>query len=174
MNYLTHTLAFAVGASIGAAATYILVKKKYEKKASEDIEAMKKHYKNKDEDEVEIEEKEEELSEPEQEPTPIEEYEEVVNNFYTQKYEEEDLKPYIIDEETYHQMYKGYDKVLLTYYEEDGTLADEDYVYDDIDYAIGADNLRLFDSQDVFYIRNPHGGYDAEVKKNPGSYDYDN
>ena len=170
MNYLTHTLAFAVGASIGAAATYILVKKKYEKQASDDIEAMKKHYHTKDM--VEFEEKEEELSDPE--PTPIEEYEEVVENFYTQKYEEQDSKPYIIDEDTYHERYKGYDKVILTYYEEDGTLADEDYVYDDIDYAIGADNLKLFDSQDVFYIRNPHGGYDAEVKKNPGSYDYDN
>ena len=173
MNYLTHTLAFAVGASIGAAATYILVKRKYEKMASEDIEAMKKHYQSKDEDEdvVENEEKEEESSEP----APPTNYDDLVNKMYTGKYPIESTdKPYIIDEDRYHSSYHGYDKVILTYYEEDGTLADDDYVYDDIDYAIGIDNLKLFDVQDVLYIRNPHGGYDAEVRKNPGSYDYEN
>ena len=69
-----------------------------------------------------------------------------------------------------------YDKLTITYYEDDATLADDqDGIIPDIRATIGPDALQHFGwlsgSDDVVYIRNDDISVDFEVIRAEGSYD---
>lgn len=179
MNYISHLLAFSAGAAIGSAITYFVVKKKYEEKAQNDIDEMKHHLAKREpvNEETEEEETEEEIEDkPPSRPAEIIDYSNLVNDMYTKKEIDEDVPgPYIITQDCYAEPFSGFDKVVLTYYENDGTLAEGDYIYDDLDYAIGINNLEYFgtdrlEDPAIMYIRNEAGGYDAEVRCVPQYY----
>lgn len=65
-----------------------------------------------------------------------------------------------------------YDKVILTYYVGDDTVANEAGQIDDIDMSIGMEMFELFkDSDDMEkYIRNPSNGIDYNIVKEMGCY----
>lgn len=84
-------------------------------------------------------------------------------------------EPYAISIEQYHEENHDYDKVSLTYFEEDDTLVDEnEHPIPDIEGTIGRKNLDLFgvESQDsnIVYIRRENDATDLEVVRNKRSY----
>lgn len=85
-------------------------------------------------------------------------------------------KPYLISHEEFYNTETEWDKMSITYYEEDDVLTDEgDRPVDDIEYLIGEKHLDFFgirsggDKNQVF-VRNPNISSDYEVTRHAGSY----
>ena len=83
-------------------------------------------------------------------------------------------KPYVITTAEFEED-NGYDKVDLTYYEEDDTLIDlrEDLV-NDVNRTVGKANLKRFghgsNGPDTLYVRNDRLGTDFEISRAEGTY----
>lgn len=86
--------------------------------------------------------------------------------------------PYIISQEEFLQAETEFQQTTITYYEGDGTLADErDQEIPFVDPVVGEENLQQFghgsgDSR-VVYIRNERLSTDFEVLKSDGKYAYE-
>lgn len=83
--------------------------------------------------------------------------------------------PYVIDFEEFCEEYENHDKVTLTYYEGDDTLADEtEEIIADVSETIGDEALKCFgqgsDDPDVVYVRNERLGIDYEVVRQGNKY----
>lgn len=84
-------------------------------------------------------------------------------------------KPYLISFEEYFEENPGYDKIDLSYYAEDDSVADdrEDLV-DDIGSKVSYKALKFFGwrsyDKNVVYVRNDRMGADYCITWNPGSY----
>ena len=95
----------------------------------------------------------------------------VVRNVFTDAsvIEPSATEPYIISIEEYAEEFRNHEKVTVTYYEGDETLADEnDEMIHDIESNVGLDNVTRFGqggSQDenVVYVRNQRTGIDFEI-----------
>ena len=78
-------------------------------------------------------------------------------------------EPYLISIEEYAEEFRNHEKVTVTYYEADETLADEnDEIIHDIESNVGLDNVVRFGqggSQDenIVYVRNQKTGIDFEI-----------
>lgn len=86
-----------------------------------------------------------------------------------------DGSPYVITEEEFSVGYDNYDRVTLTFFEEDDTLCDDrEQVVPDLEYVIGEDNLTEFGkysgNKDVVFVRNDELETDYEVLRESGSY----
>ena len=132
---LKNTIIFAVGAALGSAVTYKLVKDKYERIAQEEIAEMREYYRKKHEP------MEEEFVEPEESIVKITEadkrdYASIVSRYandiseITEKGgveamedEDDDDKPFVIPPEDFGEI-EDYDTQSLTYYS-DGVLEDD-------------------------------------------------
>lgn len=87
-------------------------------------------------------------------------------------------KPYVINVNEYnleHMDNPNWEKVSLTYYEEDDTLASEDgQSITDVEGVVGLANLAHFgvgsSDEDIVYIRNEDLDTDFEITKVSGSY----
>lgn len=83
--------------------------------------------------------------------------------------------PYVVSQIEYDTNEDDNEQVILTWYEEDQTLVDEDEnPIDDVEAVVGLDNLKRFghgsgDSK-VVYIRNEMRGMDYEVLHSSASY----
>lgn len=166
-SILSKTIIFAVGAAIGSAVTYKLVKDKYERIAQEEIAEMREYYRKKHEP------MEEEFVEPEESIVKITEadkrdYASIVSRYandiseITEKGgveamedEDDDDKPFVIPPEDFGEI-EDYDTQSLTYYS-DGVLEDDqgnvienpsDLVGDDI-----GDHFGEFE-EDAVHVRN--------------------
>ena len=83
--------------------------------------------------------------------------------------------PYVISEESYSEDFLNHDKLQITYYAEDDTLADEqEEIIDDIDALVGYDNLDMKYTSathpEQIYVRNERIGADYEITINLNSY----
>lgn len=83
--------------------------------------------------------------------------------------------PYVITADEFLENEPGHDQLNLTFYEEDGILADDQEipVQDLILVVGGADNLHFgkwSGDENIVYIRNHRLTSDFEVSKTPGSY----
>lgn len=83
-------------------------------------------------------------------------------------------EPYVITFEQFNEEYDRYDKVTMTYYAGDDTLADEyEGIVDDVNNLVG-DALTRFgegsSDPDIVYVRNDSLEIDYEVIKSEGSY----
>lgn len=81
----------------------------------------------------------------------------------------------IIDFTSYDMDYPKYDKLVITYYEADDTLADErGEIMDDISNTVGLDSLTKFGEKSNFrntvHVRNHNFGADYEISRVPGAY----
>ena len=186
------TIIFTVGAAIGAASTYFILKDKIEKQINEEVENAKSYYKelysNKEEtpsEEIEPEEKvlefveKEEVKEKE-EPN----YDDIINklnyNQYSTKVPDQygeprpAKKPYIISEDEYNTDVRQAKKII-SYFEDDGVCLDNDTkeVLDNVAKDLGIDNLEMVNEEgyEELYIRNEVTGIDYNIVSEPGSYE---
>lgn len=185
---LNNVLIFAVGAAIGSAVTWKIVKTKYERLNAEDAEAVRefydKKYKNKPDN---VEGGSEPCEEPREaevavaveddkkfeEEAAIDTYERLVrgegysayHNIRAGRVEEEDdmVEPYVIDPEEFDSI--GYTTVSLTYYP-DGRLVDGyGDIIDDLADTVGedfAEHIGDYES-DAVHIRNDERQVDYEI-----------
>lgn len=83
--------------------------------------------------------------------------------------------PYVISTAEFMDPPRGYESITITYYEGDGTLADErDQIIDDVDGTIGDHNLENFGvgttEDHIVYVRNERISADFEVVKEERGY----
>ena len=174
MNNIKCALIFVAGVVLGSTSAILLVKNKYETLAQNEIESIRKYYKEKLQKQEE--KKEEKVEEPMGE---MKGYEDITNNYKGNTVEEKpfiqkgdqiidpyDL-PYIIDIEEYGEN-PSYDTMTLTYFA-DGVLVDDvDDLIDNPDAVVGLDNLKIFEEYDscsAIYVRNDLWKMDFEVIK---------
>ena len=180
----------AVGAAAGFAGGWLLTKRKYEKKAEEDISDIRQYYLEKDlkrqkanEEIKEKIEKAEETSKKLGEILDKVEYHKIVKNEYKegdeevraeQESPEEELpdKPYMISEDEYLEGNNDYEKISLTYFTMDDTLADDTDEMVDVEETISSDIFNQISESDDgdFYVRNDSVQTDFEVVKLDASY----
>lgn len=84
-------------------------------------------------------------------------------------------EPFVISREEFDEGYPHFDKITITYYENDDVLADEqDEVIPDIEAVVGYDSLGRFgdmsDDDCVVYVRNGRLGADYEIVLAQESY----
>lgn len=190
MNIVKDIALVAVGAAVGFAGGWLLTKRKYEKQAEDDINDIRQYYLEKDlerqkahEEIKEKVEKAEETSKKLGEVIDKIEYHKIVKNEYKegdeevkaeQESPEEELpdKPYMISEDEYLEGNNDYEKISLTYFTEDDTLADDTDEMVDVEETISSDIFnQIAESDDGdFYVRNDTVQTDFEVVKIDASY----
>ena len=172
--------AFILGAGMGSIATYYILKERLESKFSEEadekIDSIKRRYKEKEEklktDKPDILEvaKEAGINQTKE----VEKYEEVVKNLGYSK-DEEKLKNHdisIITMDQFDEEATDFEKIPLTFYKEDATLADEDDTALNPVLHIGQAGLEEASdtTDDVIYVRNFKTHRDYEISIEDGSY----
>ncbi len=182
---------FLAGGIIGSVSAWLVLKKRYEQIAQEEIDSVKAMYT--------VKKAEPECDESVQEPTtadePIPEHTKLkpdIIEFATKlretgyvKYEEHFDKaaeekeqnnmpntPYVISPDQFSEG-DEYDKITLTYYDGDGILADDnDEIINEVDEIVGDDFVDHFGEyeEDSVYIRNDILRCDYEICKDLRSY----
>lgn len=197
---LKETIIFSVGAAIGAASTYFILKDQFNKQRNEeqaqDKEYYKELYSNKEETQskeepkdIEIKIEDAVMAEIEVKPGEEEpDYKDIINKLNYNKFSTKtpDMsgdprpakKPYQISMDDYNEDVSQIKKII-SYFEDDGVCMDNDTkeVLDNVAKDIGIDNLELINTEgnDEIYIRNEQLGIDYNVVSEPGSYiDYVN
>lgn len=194
----TNVLMFAVGAAVGSAVTWKLVKDKYERIAQEDIDSVKRVFEDRladlqsqvddyvtmdaaeewadraskiNWDELEDLEEEEDDDNSE-EPENTNEYARTLNKYYKEGGAENMAKrPYVIAPYDFGEM-DDYKTISLTYYA-DGILEDEDgEVVTGVNELIGSDALLTFGEyeDDSVFVRNEQLKTDFEILKDYRTY----
>ena len=188
----TNIFMFAAGAVIGSAATWFVLKNKYEQMVQEEIESVKEALGGLTSDEVEETEDSEsedeedaeeyhqvnwdELEDLDEEETDdeLEEYANLTNLYSSEKGGAEKVKakkPYVISPYDFGEI-DEFRKIDLTYYA-DGVLEDEDgEIVSDIDELIGAGSLNTFGEyeDDAVFVRNEYLMTDFEILKDYRTY----
>lgn len=187
---MNHTLRnffiFAVGAAIGSAATWYLLKTKYEQIANEEIESVKEAFRCRDTEPepTNPEEKDEPETKPDREK--VASYAKMLNTLhYTNEpevTENDDKKgaeemtekksgPYVITPDDFGSI-EEYDAISLNYYA-DGVLADDwDEAIEDVDDVVGEDSLNRFGEyeEDSVFVRNDDRCADYEILRDLRNY----
>lgn len=172
-------LIFAGGALTGGLTTWFAVKKYYEAKADIEIQEMEDYYKKKIEAAAEEKKTKEEYKEiAEMYDTvsnePVEEPKKASKVVKKKKSTKATKEPYVISADEYADD-DTYDKVIVSYFEDDEVLMLQDEtIFDNGIMILGAINLEQFgtsgDGDDTVYIRNETFGTDYEVVLESGSY----
>lgn len=191
---LFNVVSFAVGAAIGSAVTWKVLKSKYEQIAQDEIDDVKAHYKKK------LEALENATEDKKEDTTPtgyskltndkpdIMEYAAKIKDLHyadrdddqvedeEENYveEEEDSmkdEPYVISAEEFDEI--GYDTETLTYFA-DGILTDwYNEPVDNPEDMVGADTLANFDKLadgDTVFVRNENHATDYEIQRDYRNY----
>lgn len=163
-----YLLSFAVGAVAGSAASYFVLKKKFEKITQEEIDSVKEKFSYKfaeKPEKAEVEEKSEAAEEKEKEED-VKTYNDILksNNYGNEEVVKEQpsyiriISPVELGEDEY------YSVVGLTYYA-DNVLADEEGNIVDVEETVGAYALTQFGEYDenAVHVRNTKTETDYEV-----------
>lgn len=172
---------FMAGLTIGSAATWLCLKKRYEQIAQEEIDSVKAVFAEKKPETVIRKEENENLDKDNKikadqaklKPDLINYTNYASTNNKNAKEEKVNMveKPYIISPEEFGD-FDEYTKLSLTYYS-DGVLADEnDEIVDDIDETVGADFADHFGEyeDDSVFVRNDRLKCDYEILRDNRSY----
>lgn len=172
--------AFILGAGMGSIATYYILKERLESRFSEEadekIDSIKRRYKEKEEklktDKPDILEvaKEAGVSQAKE----VEKYNEAVENLGYSK-DDKKLKNYdisIITMDQFDDEASDFEKIPLTFYKEDATLADEEDTALNAILHIGQAGLEEASdtTDDAIYVRNFKTHRDYEISIEDGSY----
>ena len=172
--------AFILGAGMGSIATYYILKERLESRFSEEadekIDSIKRRYKEKEEklktDKPDILEvaKEAGIDQAKE----VKKYNEAVENLGYSK-DEEKLKNHdisIITMDQFDEEATDFEKIPLTFYKEDATLADEEDTALNPVLHIGQAGLEEASdtADDVIYVRNFKTHRDYEISIEDGSY----
>ena len=171
---ITGVVCFIFGATIGSAATWYLVKDRYEKIAQDEIEEVRNFYRGKsDEDDTD--------DEHEADPADMNDYKKKVSNLdYSVYSQEEKTKndipevkkeskkdtdgPYVISPEEFGE-FDDYEQIELKYLA-DHILVDDDYEpIEDVDTIVGFESLNHFGDyeDDSVFVRNDKLKCDYEI-----------
>ena len=196
-----NVLMFAVGAAVGSAVTWKIVKTKYDRLIQEEIDSVKEVFADKygrddetSKDEIPEEEDEEdeqsehdvhqinwdELEDLDEEedyvPTRADmyEYTRLAHNYHDEKGGAHEVKkePYVIAPYDYGEL-DGYSTIELTYYM-DGILEDDEYhIVTNADELIGTKALNTFGEyeDDAVFVRNDYLRTDFQILKDYRTYD---
>lgn len=170
-NTTIGVLTFAAGAAIGAAATWIFAKNKYEKIIDKEVESVKETYAKRYADDTETSNTEETVTEESIVETDDEGYEEYNN--LCQSYVSSDQagdsesvsdKPYVISPEEFGER-EGYDQFSLTYYADSYLTDENDCLIEDVESIIGFESLTHFGEyeDDSVFVRNDRLKCDYEI-----------
>lgn len=180
MNYrLSNFLMFTVGAAIGSAVTWKLLKTKYEQIAQEEIDSVKEAFSKREQEQAEKKEEPVAEAKPPKQKTKkakkeadVKKCKEVIKK---QNYKEDvdDLKlaePYVIPPEEFGEL-DYYETISLTYYA-DGVLADDnDNVIEDVEMAVGEFESHFGEYEDdSVFVRNDQMNCDFEILKDYRTY----
>lgn len=189
---IKYGLVAILGAAVGSAVTWKILKTKYESIAQEEIDDMREYFEEKYsnvEDETENEEEEEivaaENVKVDTNKPSIAEYVSILDNNgyrgnrnYSNPDVEEEEKPMnadgitVIDPEDFGEN-EDYDTVVLYYYAGDGLLATEDDVLlDDMEHKVGFEALDTFGryEDDAVHVRNDNNKTYYEILRDEGKY----
>ena len=168
-SILSKALIFTAGVAVGTAVTWVLVKDKYEKRATEEINEIRNFYFNKKEEET-ITDTEEEDDEDENkgddQPQLFES-----RYFYERKEGDEVVPPYVISPDEFDEV--GY-KTESLYWYNDHVLAYvlNGEIVEDIDSLVGEDSLTHFGEyeEDSVFVRNEDLRTDFEILRADENY----
>lgn len=183
MNF-KNVLFLLSGVGLGAVSTYFFMKDKCEQMIAEETEAVKSYYEDKYIKNIEEKEttntESDELEKKENIHTETEpDYDDIIeklnyNQFSTKTNEtQKEKKPYIISMDDYNTD-TNYEKVIISYFEDDGVLMfnDTKEILDNVGKDIGNDNIeRLNEDGNEIYVRNEVLGVDYNIVSEPGSYE---
>lgn len=188
MNFLKGSLLFGVGAALGFGCGLLFFKEKYKRIADEEIDSVKSYYQDKmiaeraridkiEENSKKLDEVIDEYTKKEEKPRTkynkvgeTKEDEEVKAEQENPE-EDEPTKPYLITEEEFLNDKNEYDKISLTYYTYDDTLADEYDEMIDIEESISSDIYnQLASSEEDLYVRNNTLETDFEIMRVEASF----
>lgn len=180
--------AFILGAGMGSIATYYILKERLESRFSEEadekIDSIKRRYKEKEEklktdkpDILEVAEKvgvKDQYDQVKDQVKEIKKYNEAVENLGYSN-DEKKLKNYdisIITMDQFDDEATDFEKIPLTFYKEDATLADEEDTALNAILHIGQAGLEEASdtTDDVIYVRNFKTHRDYEISIEDGSY----
>ena len=171
---LSKTIIFAVGAAIGSAVTWKLVKDKYERVARDEIAEMREYYRKKSEP-IEVErgtgEYDKSVVKIDADSSDYDKYRNIADRYAVEKEEkggeesmEDEDKPYVILPEDFGEM-DDYDIQSLTYYA-DGVLEDDQCnIIENPDDLVGenfADHFGEYEDEAV-HVRNDKYKTDYEI-----------
>lgn len=179
---------FTVGAAIGAAVTYKLLKTKYEQIANDEIESVREYYRKKKEEESEMDDENESSKDPvkaemvkvERNKPAVTEYAAILKKEgYVKDIPESEKKktvnkedkPYVISPDEFGEN-EDYEQISLTLYD-DGYLADDkDELVDDVDEKIGWESLNHMGDyeDDALHVRNDKLKTDYEILRDFRTY----
>lgn len=164
-------LCVILGSIVGSGVTYILMRKKCEQEINEEVKLMKEHYEEKYGNKTELAKKvEKPVKEQEDKPDVVvadlskKQNKERVDYSGTNNRKEERMIS-LITSERFDNEEPDYEKITLTYYENDSILADSYGDVVEIESSIGPKGIEYFSllHQDVIYIRNSRLKIDYEV-----------
>lgn len=166
-------LAFAAGAGVGAAVTWIFAKKKCDQRIAEEVESVKETYakRNEPEDTEDTKEKTEEAVDPEDED--YVEYVAQTQAYVSPEYTPPSDKPYVVSPYEFGEI-EDYDKFTLTYYADNIVTDENDCILEDIEGNIGFESLSHFgeyaEDPDSVYVRNDRLKCDFEILRDQRPY----
>ena len=192
---LLNILVFTVGAAVGSAVTWKLVKNKYEQIANEEIASVKEEYadllgrmKTKLQEDRNCENSTDAENDIYTDDYDQAEYDELASIYRSSDEDEEDSEeggkwdldedevpymnaPYVITPDDFSSSPPGYNAQPLNYVA-DGVLADDWGVVLDLDETIGEDSVEHFGEyvDDVVYVRDERLEIDYEVTRDPRTY----
>lgn len=173
-NTLSKIVIFTVGAAIGSAVTWKLVKTKYERVAQEEIDSVKDLYSKRERETTKEESDPEEVvvdeETKEEYVAKIKEYGYSSNDDEIVKEDEDVERPYVISPHEYDEI--GYRTVSLEYFA-DGVLIDEKgKIIRNVDEVIGIEPEEHFGEyeDDSVFVRDDRKRIDYEILRNEGMY----
>lgn len=180
-DLLTSAVIFTVGAIIGSAVTYKMLKTKYEHIAQEEIDSVKEVFSrmHSESEKEEVEEAEQTQQKGANRKTSVKEYATMIKDSGYVNYsdsnnikkEESNVnKPRVIPPEEFGE--EDYAVISLNYYA-DGVLADDwDKVIEDVDNTVGADFANHFGEyeDDSVFVRNDELETDYEILRDTRNF----
>ena len=172
-NTLSKVVIFTVGAALGSAVTWKIVKTKYERIAQEEIDSVKEEFSKRNKVAVE-EETEEIVVDEETKKEYVDKIKELGYSYDNEEKEDDedmDNKPYVIPPREFDEI--GYKTVSLGYYEDGVFVTDTGKVIRDVDKLIGDINpekeFGIFEDDSVL-VRNDKLKTDYEILRHEGRY----
>lgn len=173
---------FSLGAAVGAAVTWKIVKTKYEQIAQEEIESVREVYASKIrkyEGPEQSEEPVKDTPETDNDQLGVVEYLNLIQkesyiqavDYQKVKEEQMSMRPYVISPEDFGE-HDDYETISLTYYA-DGTLTDStDDPIEDVESIVGEDSLTHFGEyeDDSVFVRNDRMRTDYEILLDTRNY----
>lgn len=171
-----HILAFALGAAVGTAASWRILKVKYEQIAQEEIDSVKGYYSEKYAQKEKTESEKEETTSDDAESKLDEKHSDYStildgNRYSRASYNVEKKTvgvpgetPYVIAPEEFGEM-DGYSTISITYYADQVLADDADHIINDVDDTVGFDSLTHFGEyeDDSVFVRNDCRKCDYEI-----------